>query len=112
GGEVLAPGRPERHVQFIDCRDLAEWTVSMAEQKATGAYNAHGVPGKLTMHDVLEQCKLVSDSDASFTWASEEFLLQENVSAWSAMPLWLPEDVAPHLKGFMFINPHKAINAG
>src|SRR4026207_89224 len=25
GGEVLAPGRPERPVQLIDARDLAEW---------------------------------------------------------------------------------------
>ncbi|MGI8732187.1 MAG: NAD-dependent epimerase/dehydratase family protein [Pyrinomonadaceae bacterium] len=25
-GEVLAPGRPDRYLQFIDVRDLAEWT--------------------------------------------------------------------------------------
>lgn len=28
------------------------------------------------------------------------------------MPLWLPEDAAPHLKGFMFISPQKAIAEG
>ena len=44
GGEVLAPGRPERFIQFIDARDLAEWTISMIEQNAAGAYNAHGRP--------------------------------------------------------------------
>lgn len=112
GGEVLAPGRPERFVQFIDARDLAEWLVSMAEQKAAGVYNAHRVPEKLTMQNVLDECKLVSDSDASFTWAGEDFLLRENVAAWSEMPLWLPEEAAPHLKGFMFINCDKAIAAG
>ena len=112
GGEVLAPGRPERFVQFIDARDLAEWIVSMAEQKATGIYNANHDPEKLTMQSVLDECKLASDSDATFTWASEEFLLRENVSAWSDMPLWLPEEAAPHLKGFMFINCDKAIAAG
>ena len=112
GGEVLAPGRPERFVQFIDARDLAEWTVRMAEQKATGIYNANHAPEKLTMQTVLEECKVASDSDATFTWASEEFLLEENVSAWSNMPLWLPEEAAPHLKGFMFINCDKAITAG
>ncbi len=28
GGEVLAPGRPDRSIQFIDVRDLAEWMKS------------------------------------------------------------------------------------
>ena len=112
GGEVLAPGRPDRFVQFIDVRDLAEWLVSMIEQKATGAYNGHGQPNKFTMRDVLEECRLASDSDASFTWISEDFLLKEQVAAWSQLPLWLPEEAAPHLKGFMFISPEKAIASG
>ncbi|MEP6956851.1 MAG: NAD-dependent epimerase/dehydratase family protein, partial [Chthoniobacterales bacterium] len=29
GGEVLAPGNPTDPVQFIDARDLAEWTIRM-----------------------------------------------------------------------------------
>src|SRR6185295_4046166 len=112
GGEVLAPGRPERFIQFIDVRDLAEWTISMIERKATGAYNAAGVPNSLTMENLLDECRSVSGSEAQFTWISEDFLLQENVAAWSELPLWLPEEAAPHLKGFMFVSPDKAINAG
>ena len=112
GGEVLAPGRPDRFIQFIDVRDLAEWTISMIERRATGAYNAHGLPNSLTMQQLLDECKSVTESDAQFTWISEDFLLQENVAVWSEMPLWLPEEAAPHLKGFMFIRPDKAIAAG
>ena len=112
GGEVLAPGRRERNVQFIDVRDLAEWIVRMIERNQTGIYNANGLPGSLTMEGVLQECRAVSGSDASFTWVSEDFLLQENVAAWSEMPLWLPEEAAPHLKGFMFVNSDKAIDAG
>ena len=112
GGEVLAPGRPDRFIQFIDVRDLAEWTINMIEGKATGAYNAHGLPNSLTMERFLDECKSVTRSDAQFTWVSEDFLLQENVAAWSELPLWLPEEAAPHLKGFMFISPAKAIAAG
>jgi 2'-hydroxyisoflavone reductase len=112
GGEVLAPGRPDRFVQFIDVRDLAEWIVRMIERKETGAYYANSVPRTFTMKDVLEECKAVSQSDASFTWASEEFLLQNGVAAWSEMPLWLPEEAAPHVKGFMFVSPEKAVRAG
>ena len=112
GGEVLAPGRPDRFIQFIDVRDLAEWTIKLIERKITGAYNAHGLPNKLTMQQLLDECKSVSGSDAKFTWVSEEFLLQENVAAWSELPLWLPEEAAPQLKGFMFISPDKAVAAG
>ena len=112
GGEVLAPGRPDRFVQFIDVRDLAEWIVSMVERKETGIYNAHGVPKTLTMQTVLDECRAVSQSDASFSWVSEAFLLQHEVAAWSEMPLWLPEEAAPHLKGFMFVSCEKAVRAG
>ncbi|HYJ86759.1 MAG TPA: NAD-dependent epimerase/dehydratase family protein [Pyrinomonadaceae bacterium] len=112
GGEVLTPGRPERFVQFIDVRDLAAWTLSMIERQETGVYNASGLPKHLTMETVVEECKLVSNSDASFTWASDDFLLQEKITPWSEMPLWFPEEAAPHLKGFMFINCDKAVRAG
>jgi nucleoside-diphosphate-sugar epimerase len=112
GGEVLAPGRPARPVQFIDVRDLAEWTVKMIERKETGVYNAGGLANSLTMESVLDECKTVSNSDASFTWLSEEFLMGEKVAPWSEMPLWMPEEDAPHLKGFMFINCDKAVGAG
>jgi len=112
GGEVLAPGRPKCAVQFIAARDLAEWTVRMIEREASGVYNANGLPNKLTMGEVLDECQRVSGSDTSFTWASEDFLRQENVAGWSEMPLWMPEEGAPQLRGFMFINTDKAVRAG
>ena len=112
GGEILAPGRPDRYVQFIDVRDLAEWIVRMVERKETGVYNANGLRNNLTMERVLEECRTASGSDATFTWVSEEFLLQEKVAAWSEMPLWLPEEAAPHLRGFMFINCDKRCVGG
>jgi 2'-hydroxyisoflavone reductase len=112
GGEVLAPGRQQQFVQFIDVRDLAEWIVRMVEVKAHGIYNTSGAPETVTMQRLLDECRTVNQSDASFTWVSEEFLLTENVAAWSDMPLWLPEDAAPHLRGFMFINSDKAVRAG
>ena len=110
--EVLAPGQPSRYVQFIDVRDLAEWTVRMIEREETGVYNANGIPHNITMERVLEECKLVGNSDASFTWVSDTFLMQEKVAPWSEMPLWMPEESAPHLKGFMFINCNKAVGSG
>ena len=111
GGEVLAPGRPQRHVQFIDGRDLAEWTLHMIEQKQTGVYNCTGVPGAVTMGQLLDECKAASGSDASFTWADEDFLAREQVAAWSELPVWLPES-EPSLKGFMYVNSDRAFASG
>jgi 2'-hydroxyisoflavone reductase len=110
GGEVLAPDRPDRFLQFIDVRDLAEWMLTMVEQSATGTYNALGPIATWTMSDLLDQSRTASGSDASFTWADEDFLLEEGVAPWSDMPLWLPD--APRLKGFMFVNSDKAVQAG
>lgn len=112
GGEVLAPGRPGRYVQLIDARDLAEWTVSMIERDETGVYNANGLTHELTMARVLEECRAVSKSDASFTWVTDDFLLGEKVAAWGEMPLWMPEEAAPQVRGFMFINCQKAVGSG
>jgi 2'-hydroxyisoflavone reductase len=112
GGEVLAPGRPDRYLQFIDVRDLAEWIVRMIERKEMGVYNANSLPNNMTMERVLKECKVVSESDASFTWVADDFLLQEKVAGWSEVPLWIPEEDTPHLKGFMFINCNKAVGSG
>ena len=111
GGEVLAPGRSGRHVQFIDARDLGEWLLTMIEKRRTGVYNGNGLPGAVTMGQLLDECKTVSGSDASFVWADEEFLIREQVRAWSELPLWLPES-EPSLRGFMFANVDKAVDDG
>jgi nucleoside-diphosphate-sugar epimerase len=90
GGEVLAPGRPLRHVQLIDDRDLAEWIVRLVEGRMTGSYNAIGPDYPLTMQRILEECKAVCQSDATFTWVSEDFLVEQGARPWSELPLWIP----------------------
>jgi 2'-hydroxyisoflavone reductase len=111
GGEVLAPGRPERRVQFIDVRDLAEWVIRLIESHQTGIFNAIGPENPLPIQDLLESCKTVSASDASFTWVSEDFLIAQRVSPWQEAPLWLPES-DPSYAGFFAFSSRKAISAG
>src|SRR5213596_1518182 len=88
GGEVLAPGKPSDPVQFIDARDLAEWTIRMAENRETGIYNATGAAEPLGIGEMLDQTKSALNSDAKFTWIPAEFLKQQKVEAWSDMPVW------------------------
>ncbi|MGE3172628.1 MAG: NAD-dependent epimerase/dehydratase family protein [Planctomycetota bacterium] len=90
GGEVLAPGDPDGRVQAIDVRDLADWMVHLLEERATGTYNAVGFAGPVSMQELLHGCKCATPSPVSFTWASEEFLQENEVGAWMEMPLWIP----------------------
>src|SRR6266478_774385 len=76
GGEVLAPGNPGDPVQFIDARDLAEWTIRMAENRETGIYNATGPAKTLGVGGMLDGIQAALKSDAKFTWVSEEFLTE------------------------------------
>jgi 2'-hydroxyisoflavone reductase len=90
GGEVLAPGRPETRVWLIDVRDLAEWTIRLAEERATGVYNAAGPVSPLTMGVLLEECRAATATDARFTWVDDEFLVDHEVVPYSELPLWVP----------------------
>jgi len=88
GGEVLAPGSPDDPVQFIDARDLAEWTVRMVENRETGVYNATGPAKPLGIGGMLDGIKAALKPDAKFTWVSEAFLTEQKVQPWSDMPVW------------------------
>lgn len=111
GGGVLAPGNPDAPVQFIDMRDLAGWMVRAAEAGTTGVYNATGPNYPLTMGELLETCRRVSQSDANFVWVDEEFLAAQNVEPWSQMPLWVPSGDSD-MAGFSAVNCGKAIKGG
>jgi 2'-hydroxyisoflavone reductase len=90
GGEVLAPGAPSDPVQFIDGRDLAEWTIRMVENGETGIYNATGPVKQLGIGDMLETVKSALSSSAKFTWVNADFLEAQKVAPWSDMPVWIP----------------------
>jgi 2'-hydroxyisoflavone reductase len=90
GGEVLAPHAPGEPVQIIDVRDLAEFIVDSIERNITGVYNAVSPPGEMGMGEMLDTCRSVSGSDATFTWVDQDFLAAHEVEAWSDLPCWIP----------------------
>ena len=90
GGEVIAPGSPTDPVQFIDGRDLAEWTIRMVENGETGIYNATGPEKRLGIGLMLETMKSALKSNANLNWVDADFLEAQKVAPWSDMPVWLP----------------------
>ena len=106
-GEVLAPGSPDDPVQFIDARDLAEWTIRMAENRETGIYNATGPAKPLGIGGMLDGIKAELKSNATFTWVAEDFLTQQKVEPWSDMPVWTGKD-----SGLALAKIDRALNNG
>jgi 2'-hydroxyisoflavone reductase len=110
GGEVLAPGSPDDPMQIVDAVDLAAWTLEMAERRASGTYHAVGPAEPLSIGEVLEVCREVSGSDATFTWIPAGFLTEHSVEAWSDLPAWVPD--TPEMAGFSRFDCSRAIAAG
>jgi 2'-hydroxyisoflavone reductase len=77
-------------VQFIDVRDLAEWMVGLCERRDGGELNAVN-EGVSWLH-LLETCRDVAGSDASFVWIDGKFLLDEGVGQWMELPLWIEDE--------------------
>jgi 2'-hydroxyisoflavone reductase len=93
GGEVLAPGAPSDPVQFIDARDLAQWTIRMAENRETGIYNATGPAKPLGIGEMLDGIQGALQANAKFMWLPGDFLKQQKVEAWSDMPVWAGDEL-------------------
>jgi 2'-hydroxyisoflavone reductase len=90
GGEVLAPGDGSDPVQIIDARDLAEWTIRMAEAHTLGTFNATGPEQPLPMRTMLTGIAAAIRADPQLLWVPTDFLESEKVEAWSDMPVWVP----------------------
>ncbi len=91
GERVLMP--PRNHaLQFIDVRDVAEWSVRVAEAKLAGALNAKGPDFPLTFGTLVDTIRAVTGSRAEFCYATSEFLDENGVRAWSDLPVWIPDE--------------------
>lgn len=109
GGDVLAPGRPERPVQLIDARDLALFCLHLARTRRTGVFNAIGPT--LPFGELLDVCRDVAGSDARWVWASDADVLAGGVEPWTELPLWIPEADAD-FGGMLLADNRRAVAAG
>lgn len=107
-GKVLAPGPEDGPVQFIDVKDLSDFTVKMIEQKESGTYNATGPDYRLTISEFLNECIAVSGSKAELMWVNEKFLEEEKVMPYTELPLWVPSEI----KGVNECDISKALSKG
>lgn len=110
-GEILAPGSPQRTVQFIDVNDLATFTLHALETGVTGTFNVRGPDASVSMSDLITSCAEVTGlATPQVCWVPDDFLLEAGLQPYTDLPLWIPE--TDDLAGFDQISAAKAISAG
>ena len=110
GGPFLAPGDPGRAMQLIDARDIAAFGLGLLAAGATGRYLASGVRGNTTFGALLADCVRVTGSDAEPVWVDDAFLLGQEVTEWTELPMWAPD--GPDMAGVWLPSSDKALRAG
>jgi 2'-hydroxyisoflavone reductase len=87
GGPLLVPA-PDRSIQPVDVRDLADFTLDRAEAGDATVYNVAAPPGRDTFGGLLAACRDVTGSDAVVEWVGEQWLIEQGVRQWTEIPLW------------------------
>ena len=82
GGEVLCPPEADP-MQFIDARDLGEWSVRCCENNVYGVFNATGPAKPYTAKEVMEGVRSALKSDAKLTYVTAEFIRSQQIRQWT-----------------------------
>lgn len=88
GGQMIAPGKPEKSIQPIDVRDVANFALHQAGADRSGAYNCVAPIGQATMKDFLTACVLATGAETQLVWTPDKLLLDHGVQQWTELPLW------------------------
>lgn len=89
---VLAPGQPDRPLQYIDARDLAAWIVDSAAAGLTGVFDTVSRRGHTTTGALLDACRTATGSAAAVEWVDEAWLTERGITGWVDLPVWAPLD--------------------
>ena len=92
GGEVLAPGPPDRAIQYVDARDLARWLLDAASDGRSGPFNVVCRRGHATMGRLLDACREVTGGAAELTWVAPGHVEEAGIEPWTELPIWIPPE--------------------
>jgi 2'-hydroxyisoflavone reductase len=96
GGQMLVPGAPADHIQFIDVRDLARFSVDALEHGTVGTFNLVTPPGQMTMGGLISAClasaRTLAPAAASTqpVWVPTQFLASHDSAFPEDFPIWSP----------------------
>ena len=110
GGRVVAPGRPDAPLQYVDARDLATWFNDNLAAGTTGAVDLTSPQGRFTFGDLLEAVVAATGHRAELVWVDQDTVLASGAEPWTQLPCWLPE--GGEYEGFMEGDTSKAVATG
>ena len=110
GGRVLAPGRPDRPLQYVDARDLASWLLSALSTGLAGPVDVASRSGHATTQQLLTACVQATGSGAELVWVSEADLQAHGAEPFTQIPCWVPE--AGEFAGFLELDTSRAAHSG
>ncbi len=89
-GDFVMGGDPARAFQYVDVRDLAEFTLLCAETGRPGAFDVVTARASHTWGDLASA--LTATTGGTPVFVDDERLLAAGVEPWRGLPLWLPQD--------------------
>ncbi len=107
GGQLLAPAPASAPVQFIDVRDLSEWTIALCERKVGGVFNATST--EMPFKEMLQGAIGAAGTEPEIVWVDTDFLVEAGVEEWMELPLWVGSD---EWAGIMRVDVSKAVGEG
>jgi 2'-hydroxyisoflavone reductase len=91
GGRVVAPGRPDRPLQYVDARDLAHWLLTGLAGDLSGPVDVASRSGHATTRQLLTACIDATGSNAELVWFTDAELDAAGAKPWIHLPCWVPE---------------------
>ena len=110
GGRVVAPGRPDRPLQYVDARDLATWLLTGLQDGLSGPVDVISRSGHTTTAGLLEACVAATGADAELVWVGEVELEAAGAQPWTQLPCWVPE--GGEFAGFLEADTARAAATG
>ena len=108
GGEVLAPGRRDDPVQFIDGRDLTAFMIKLLEDERGGVYDVAGPRTTMTVTTFLDEARKALNPSVKYTVVDDyDFLVEHKI--YGLIPWAL---LAGNNMGMMSIKNDRSIAAG
>lgn len=91
GGEIMVPGKSEDPMQYVDVRDVAEWTIRLGEEKKAGTYNAVGPQNAQTLTEFIDKAKEAFNVESTFVSIDDYAFLRKNRVSF-IIPWIMPND--------------------
>jgi 2'-hydroxyisoflavone reductase len=107
-GPILIPAARNHPIQWIDVRDLARWTLHLAQERTSGVFNATGPEVASTLGEFLLRCQRLLAPNSELVAVDDLFLQEQQVGAFVELPFWLPEP----MRGLLQVDCRRAREQG